>query len=142
MIIVYLSRMSGENADVSYNICWLGLWGFAEPSLGITVTGTFLVPKFVEAKGAKLRGVFSRLTRFFPLSLTSIISFANVTQLRRNTNTSQDGRLGTIAMIGRSESDASTMNRDQDVGRQASVESVHHSARYTGVSDPVSPHSY
>ncbi|KAM0794380.1 hypothetical protein BDR22DRAFT_875971 [Usnea florida] len=141
MIIVYLSRMSGENADVSYNICWLGLWVFAETSLGITVTGTFLVPKFVEAKGAKLRGVFTRLTRSFPSSLTSIASFAHVTQLRRNTITSQDGRLDTMAMIGRSESNASTINRDQDVERQTSDESVYHSAGYTGVSAPVIPHS-
>ena len=141
MIIVYLSRMSGENADVSYIVCWLGLWVFAETSLGITVTGTFLLPKFVEAKGAKLRGVFLSLARSFPSSLTSKISFAHVTQLKKTTTTSQDGTLDRIAMIGRSESAVSTMNRDQDVERQTSDEGIYHLARYPGISDPVYPHS-
>ena len=140
-MIVYLSRMTGKNADVSYNVYWLGLWVFAETSLVITVTGTFLLPKFVEAKGAKLRGVFMGLARSFPSSITSITSFAHVTQLKKNTINSQDGRLDTIAMIGRSESDVSTMNRDQDVERQTSDESVHHSAWYSDVSDPVNPDS-
>ena len=140
MVIVYLSRMSGENADVSYNVCWLGLWVFAETSFGITVTGTFLLPKLIEAKGDKLRVVFSSLTRSFP-SLTSRISFAHVTQSKKNIITSQDGTTDMIAMIGRSESDVGPMNRDQDVERCPSYESVHHSAKHPGVSDADDPHS-
>ena len=140
MVIVYLSRMTGDNADVSYNICWLGLWVFAETSLGITVTGTFLLPKFIEAKGAKLRGIFLSLAPSLPSSLTSKTSFAHVAQLKKNAITSEDGRIDMIAMIGRSESDVSTLNRDQDVERQTSDESVHDSAKYLGVSDPVNPH--
>ena len=69
MILFYLSRVSGSNADESYNSAWLGLWAFAEISVGVSVTGTFLLPKFLEAEGSKLRGVFGRpftsLTRVF-----------------------------------------------------------------------------
>ena len=57
MILFYLSRLSGSNADESYNSAWLGLWAFAEISVGISVTGTFLLPKFLEAEGPKLRGI-------------------------------------------------------------------------------------
>ena len=60
MIIIYLSRMSGSNGDVSYNSAWLGLWAFAEVSVGVSVTGTFLLPKFLEAEGPRLRGVLGR----------------------------------------------------------------------------------
>ena len=52
--------MSSSNADVSYNSAWLGLWAFAEISVGVSVTGTFLLPKFLEAEGPKLRGVLGR----------------------------------------------------------------------------------
>lgn len=60
MILVYLSRTAGPNADVSYNSAWLGLWALAEISVGVSVTGIFLLPKFVEAEGPKLRGVLGR----------------------------------------------------------------------------------
>lgn len=71
MILFYLSRTSGSNGDVSYNTAWLGLWAFAEISVGVSVTGTFLLPKFLEAEGPRLRGVlrgvlgrpFTSLTR-------------------------------------------------------------------------------
>lgn len=52
--------MSGSNGDVSYNSAWLGLWAFAEVSVGVSVTGTFLLPKFLEAEGPRLRGVLGR----------------------------------------------------------------------------------
>ena len=60
MILFYLSRMSGSNDDVSYNSAWLGLWAFAEISVGVSVTSTFLLPKFLEAEGSKLRSVLGR----------------------------------------------------------------------------------
>ena len=67
MILLYLSRMSSSNTDVSYNSAWLGLWAFAEISVGVSVTGTFFLPKFLEAEGPKLRGglgrAFTSLTR-------------------------------------------------------------------------------
>ena len=61
MIMVYLIRAA--NTDASYNDCWMGLWVLAEVSIGVSISGTFLLPKFFEAEGPKLRGVFSRLTR-------------------------------------------------------------------------------
>lgn len=60
MISIYLSRASASNADASYNSAWLVLWALAEISVGISVTGTFLLPKFLEAEGPKLRGVLAR----------------------------------------------------------------------------------
>ena len=63
MIIVNLIRAVGEIADASYHETWMGLWVLAEVSIGVSIIGTFSLPKFVEAEGPKLRGVFSRLTR-------------------------------------------------------------------------------
>ena len=63
MIIVHLVRAVGENADTSYNETLMNLWVLAEVSIGVSITGTFSLPKFVESEGPKLRGVFSRLTR-------------------------------------------------------------------------------
>ena len=60
MILFYLSRMSSSNTDESYNSAWLGLWAFAEISVGVSVSGTFFLPKFLEAEGPKLRGVLGR----------------------------------------------------------------------------------
>ena len=60
MILFYLSRMSSSNADISYNSAWLGLWAFAEISVGVSVTGTFFLPKFLEAEGPKLRGLLGQ----------------------------------------------------------------------------------
>ena len=70
MVIVYLSRTNVENPDVSYNALGLGLWALTEISLSITVTGTFLLPKFIEAKSPQLRNLFSNVVRPFT-SLTS-----------------------------------------------------------------------
>jgi hypothetical protein len=89
MIIVYVTRLGGENADVSYNTAWQGLWAFAEISLGIIVTCMFSLPKFIEAKGAKLRGVFSNLARPFT-SLTSGGSFGILMQSRKDTTGSRN----------------------------------------------------
>lgn len=127
MIIVYLARTGGENADVSYNAAWLGLWAVAEISFGITVTGTFLLPKFIEAEGTKLRSIFSSLTRSLP-SLTSR-RFGSLIQWKKNRIVSQEVALDTITMIGHSESDADSINRDQDVERFPFYEDVHHLAR-------------
>ena len=63
MILIYLSRTAGPNADVSYNSAWLGLWALAEISIGVGVTGTFLLPKFLDAEGAKVREILGRPVR-------------------------------------------------------------------------------
>lgn len=124
MIIVYVSRLGGKNADVSYNTAWQGLWAFAEISLGIIVTCTFSLPKFIEAKGTKLRGIFSSLKRSFT-SLTSGGSFRAFIQPKKNITTSQEVTLDSVTMIGHSKSDLPFTSHDQDMERDPSYESVH-----------------
>ena len=63
MIMVYVLRAVGGDPDNSYHNLWKGLWVLAEVSIGVSITGTFLLPKFIEAEGPKLRSVFLRLTR-------------------------------------------------------------------------------
>ena len=128
-MIVYLDRMGGHNADVSYNTAWGGMWAFADIGLGITVTGTLLLPKFIQAKGAKLRGIFSSLTR--PLtSLMSRGSFGPFMQARNSTPAAQDVTLDTINMIRRLESDMGATSGDRDVERYPSYEGISTTATY------------
>ena len=63
MIMVYTSWAIGEHPDRSYNDLRIVLWVLAEVSIGVTISGTFSLPKFVEVEGPKLRAVFSHLTR-------------------------------------------------------------------------------
>lgn len=67
MIILYASRQSGDlaTADISYNVAWLGLWAYAEISLGLIVICTLSLPKFIEVKGVKLRLFLSSISRPF-----------------------------------------------------------------------------
>ena len=129
MIIVYVTRLGGENADVSYNTAWQGLWAFAEISLGIIVACTFLLPKFIEAKGTKLRGVLSSLTRPFT-SLSSGWSFGILMQSKKDTTPSHEVTLDRVTMIGNSESDLPFATRDQDMERYPSYGGVYNPAKY------------
>ena len=97
MIIIYLSRMSGSNGDVSYNSAWLGLWAFAEVSVGVSVTGTFLLPKFLEAEGPRLRGVLGR-----PLTSLQRISgrqWKNLAASSQGEEEEEDVVLDTVTVI-------------------------------------------
>ena len=133
MIIFYVTRLDGPNADVTYNIAWMGLWVFAEISFGITVTGTFLLPKFIEARGAKLCSVYFSVTR--PLtSLTSKLSFGNLLQSRKDTEVTQDVSLDTVAIAGNSENDPGFANPDQDMESHPSSECIFDPTKYTSVS--------
>ena len=132
MIIFYVTRLDGRSADVTYNIAWMGLWVFAEISFGITVTGTFLLPKFVEARGAKLCNVYFNVTR--PLtSLTSKLSFGNLLQSRKDTEVTQDVTLDTLAIAGNSENSLGFTNPDQDMESHPSSECIFDPARFTSV---------
>ena len=134
MIIYYVTRLSGTTADVTYNIAWMGLWVFAEISFGITVTGTFLLPKFIEAKGTKLLNVYSSLTR--PLtSLTSKLSFGTLLQSRKGTVASQDISLDTITIIGNSENDLALAEPES----RPSYEGTHDPANCTRVNGTNTP---
>ena len=77
MVIYYLARMSmsGASADWSYNAAWLSLWSYAELSLGILVTCTLSVPKFVEAEGERIRRACRRITMPFRSSVGSSKKF-------------------------------------------------------------------
>ena len=123
MIIFYVTRLGGENADVSYNTAWQGLWAFAEISLGIIVICTFSLPKFIEAKGTQLRGVFLSITRPFT-SLTLGGSFSILMQ-SKDTSASQEVTLDRVITIGHSESDLPFNNRDHGMETYPSCDGVH-----------------
>lgn len=141
MIIFYVTRLDGSNADVTYNTAWLGLWVFAEISFGITVTGTFLLPKFIEARGTKLRSFFLSLTR--PLtSLTSGRSFGNLLQSKKGTTAAQEVSLDTVTIVGHSENDLEFTNPDPDMERYPSYEGAHDPTDYTGVNATDKPQRF
>ena len=138
MIIFYVTRLDRSNADVTYNIAWMGLWVYAEISFGITVTGTFLLPKFIEAKGAKLRNVYFSLTR--PLtSLTSKLSFGNLLQSRKGTEVTQEVSLDTVTIIGNSENDLAFTFPDQDTESHPFYGGGHDPANCTSVNATNTP---
>lgn len=112
MIIIYLTRSGGDNADLSYNITWAGLWAYAEISFGIIVTCTLSLPKFIEAKGVKFHDAFSSFTRPFT-SLTSIGSFGSHGRSDKNTITREKvTRADTTDVF---ESNLSSTIQDEDV---------------------------
>lgn len=78
-IIIYTLRMGGPNADVSYNAAWQGFWAYAEISLGLIVTCTLTLPRFVEAKGKQLRAIISSISGPFG-------SLVRLTRLTSSTN--------------------------------------------------------
>ncbi|KAL8927690.1 MAG: hypothetical protein Q9172_001250 [Xanthocarpia lactea] len=64
-IIIYTVRMGAEDADFTYNAAWQGFWAYAEISLGIIVTCTLTLPKFIEARGKKLRAMALTISKPF-----------------------------------------------------------------------------
>lgn len=71
-MIVYVLRMSGDHADVTYNTAWAGFWLLAEISLATIVTCLISLPKFVEVHGKWFRTAFSNLSRPLIISLTRL----------------------------------------------------------------------
>lgn len=128
MMIIYVTRLEGENADVSYNTAWQALWSYAEISLGMIVTCLLSLPKFIEVKGTKLRGFLSSLTRSFP-SLTSGWSFGSLVQSKKITNASQDTIIGGSTMAGHSESDLPFSYQDCPIESYPFYEGVHNPAK-------------
>ena len=122
MIMVYLLRAARGYADESYNDFWMNLWVLAEVSVGISVIGTFMLPKFIEAEGPKLLSVFSRLARLF----TSRRRFGVLTQWKEDTMVaSRELAPGDkVTMIVHSfESDlGASTNPDHDMERYTSYE--------------------
>ncbi|KAL9587618.1 MAG: hypothetical protein Q9203_003435 [Teloschistes exilis] len=63
VMIIYVLRMSGDHADVTYNTAWAGFWLLAEISLATVVTCLISVPKFIEVHGKWFKTTFSNLSR-------------------------------------------------------------------------------
>ena len=136
MIIFYVSRLGGANADVSYNTAWQGLWLFAEISFGIIVICTLLLPKFLEAKGAKLRGIFSSLTRIFA-SFGSGGSFSFNMRSSKDKAGSCEATVDSVVMVGSAESETSSTDSDRDIEMYRSSEGVHDPGEYaSNAADP------
>ncbi|KAL8684505.1 MAG: hypothetical protein Q9224_006309, partial [Gallowayella concinna] len=63
LMIIYVLRMSGDNADVTYNTAWAGFWLLAEISLATVVTCLISLPKFLEVHGKWFKTTLSNLSR-------------------------------------------------------------------------------
>ncbi len=125
MIMVYVLRAARSHADESYNDFRINIWAFVEVSVGVSVIGTFMLPKFLEAKGPKLLGVFSRLTRPF----TSGRRFGVLVQWKGDImvapqELAPDDKITMMEHPSESDLEAST-NHDDDVERYPSYEAVH-----------------
>lgn len=132
MIIYYIFQLAGADADVTYNTAWQGLWAFAEISLGITVTCSFSLPKFIEAKGTFLRGVLSSFTRPFT-SLTSGGSLGTRFQSRNDADTLRGIGPDAGTLPGNSESDLPLANHGQGIERHPSFEGTNGPTKFTSV---------
>ncbi|KAL8914310.1 MAG: hypothetical protein Q9171_001030 [Xanthocarpia ochracea] len=64
-VIIYTVRMGEEDADFTYNAAWQCFWVYAEISLGIIVTCTLTLPKFIEARGKRLRAMALTISKPF-----------------------------------------------------------------------------
>lgn len=130
MIIYSILQVAAVNANNSYWTAWLGLWAFAEISLGLVMTGTFMLPKFFEVKGSRIRIFFSSFTRHFT-SLGSGSSPGTDIRSRRTRVASQD-EVGLDSMpLGKpSKSDCSLSNHTYDIERLPSHDGNHGITRY------------
>ena len=125
MIMINVLRAVSGNRDDSYINLWMRLWVLAEISIGVSITGTFSLPKFIEAEGPKLRAVFSRLTR----SLTSGSRSSIPGQRKEDIKVAPQEREpdDTFAMYEHSSKSklVASMNHDRDLEQCASDEDVH-----------------
>jgi hypothetical protein len=67
MRAVYTMRIiqGGAKADVTYNSVFTALWSYAECTLGIIVACMLSLPKLYQAKGGRLRTMYSGLAKKF-----------------------------------------------------------------------------
>ena len=139
MLIVYLNRIGGDNADVSYNIAWEFMCAIAEISFGLTVAGAFSLPKLVEAKSTTLRRIFSSLKRPFT-SITSGSSSGIIMQSRVETNPPPGAMTDEATLIGNSE--RSSIQPDHDIERYPSYDGVHDPVKFPDVNITEAPHRF
>ena len=132
MIIFFTVRAGRKNADVSYNAFWMCLWSYAEISLGIIVSCTLSLPKFIEAKGKKMLLAVCGVTRHLSPPISSLptlvrwlrhdsssssSSTSDVT-IREKGNSAKEARLGTDLL-------------SSTAGGREDVEICHPHERYT-----------
>jgi hypothetical protein len=89
MRLLYMFRLEsqGDNQDASYEMAWMGLWSWAEISLGVVVACTLSLPKLVRAKSKELSSLFSSVAQPF----TSFRSMFKTTMTRtRSTETTKE----------------------------------------------------
>lgn len=88
---MYLLRMAGDNADVSYNVAWLGNMVMAELTLGICVICFLSLPKFMEVKGKFWLSTLTRIsdTAFSIASIARTRGSSAVGNLRDSEATAQ-----------------------------------------------------
>lgn len=69
MRAVYTMRIiqGGDKADITYNSVFTALWSYAECTLGIIVACMLSLPKLWQAKGGRLRNIYSSLARKFSI---------------------------------------------------------------------------
>ena len=123
--MVYLLRAVQGDADKSFNDFRINISAFAEVSVGVSVIGTFMLPKFLEANCPKLLGVLSRFTRHF----TSGRRFGVLVRWKGDTMVASQefahsDKITIVEQPSESDLEAST-NHDDDMERYPSYEGVH-----------------
>jgi hypothetical protein len=56
---------AGNGADVTYDSMLNALWSYIECTLGLIIACTLSVPKLYQAKGNRIRAIFSELEKSF-----------------------------------------------------------------------------
>lgn len=59
MVRTYYTWKIIKSPDITYNICIMGLWAYAEISIGIIVSCLPMIPKFFKHCGPKIHDMFS-----------------------------------------------------------------------------------
>lgn len=131
MVIVYINRSQRKNADVSYNVLWESLWSSVEISFGIIVTCMFTLPKFIEAKGAKIRMFCSSL--MWPLKFFRSEYLRCLFQRSKNNAPSEGMTINRVDTSDHSAGDISISNRDQDLENGPSEDDSYEFIRYPSV---------
>ena len=138
MVIFYVTRSEKKNADRSFNTLGEALWASAEISFGIIVTCIFTLPKFVEAKGAKIQAICSSITR--PLTSLMSGSFGHLMPSKESPTASQGPTLNRVNTSNHLTGEFSFINRDQDLESCLSQDDAQDLNKYPSTKAPQAPH--
>ena len=131
MVIFYVTHRIKRNADVSYNILFEGLWATVEIGFGIIVTCMFTLPKFIDAKGAKIQTLCLSLMR----SVKSFTSGSSEyhTQSDTDMTASWEMKFNRVEIDDQATSDISSANCHQDLQSHPTREGSYDIDRGLGV---------